>query len=110
MAKVDNLATTPDRRLAGNSGSLNAVAFGDWVTMPRGPFNFVLAGAFVATAILECSLDGGDTVVPVCDESGQPAQYSSPGCRTADCNEPDTLVRCRVTQFTSGAVAWRISC
>lgn len=109
MAKVDSNAGTPDRRIAGDSGALSSAAAGPWIVMPPGDFNMQLSGTFVATVVVECSLDGGTTAVPVCDESGAPVLYSTPGNRVGQSVESDTLVRVRVATWTSGTVNWRVS-
>jgi hypothetical protein len=110
MAKADNAATTPDRALVRAAGAISSAAAGAWVAMPCNTFfNVVLAGTFSAVVVVECSYDGGDTVVPLCDESGQPASYTSPGSRAGRANETDTLVRVRAATYLSGTINWRIS-
>lgn len=110
MAKADNGATTPDRARVREAGALSSAAAGTWVTMPADTvFNVVLAGTFSAIAVVECSFDGGNTVVPMCDEAGVPVSYSSPGARPGRSQEADTQVRVRLSSYASGTVNWRIS-
>lgn len=78
-----------------------------WVPL-SGRFNLHLAGEFVATAVIERSMDGGATAV-ICTDKGLPVTFGGPATEPLEAPENDVLYRVRCIAFTSGAILARLS-
>lgn len=72
-----------------------------------GQFNIELRGTFVATVVLERSLDGGSNWVPV-TTLGSGMSWTAPASETWEENERGALYRLNCT-WTSGTVTYRLS-
>jgi hypothetical protein len=90
------------------SGSFTAVGNGAAVGV-QGAFNVHLWGTFTATVIVERSIDGGATWLPLSwDAFGTPNAYSAPVSLIVEEPGGGMLHRLRCSSYTSGAVNWAI--
>jgi len=75
-----------------------------------GPFNFSLAGTFVATVKLERSFDRGVSWLVVSQNAlGDEAAYTTPISLQGEEWERGVRYRVNCTAFTSGSVTYRLS-
>lgn len=100
---ADNFNAREEANLAAADAATN------WFSV-TGRFNFTIAGAFLATVVIERSFDGGATAVVVArDVTGTAASFTGPVTLELGEIEADVLWRARLTTHSSGAARVRFS-
>lgn len=99
-----------DLALAVGEGTFTAVGNSPAV-QAQGGINVTLTGTFVATLRVARSFDGGTTWAPLSDQDGYAIRsYTGPASFWIWENEAGVLYRLECTAYTSGTVAYRLSC
>lgn len=92
------------------TGGFTAAAQTSAVLTLRGPFNLTLWNTFVATVVLEKSIDGGATWVAVSrDGTGTGLSWTAPIALTVEEIDLGVQYRLRCSAFTSGTASYKIS-
>lgn len=93
-------------RATANLAALDAAMI---FTPGAGSFNLAVGGTFVATVVAEKSFDGGPWLPVMADAYGTPASFTTPGVYIAEEADAAAQWRLRVSAYTSGTVAARVS-
>jgi hypothetical protein len=100
--------TAPEAAGTVYTGTLASASSSAWVRA-LGRMRFSLWGTFAGVrAVLECSFDGGTTVVP-CTQLGSVVEFNAPCSEVLEEIEQDVLYRVTLLAIASGTVNWRIS-